>query len=112
MSITLGVKKVTRSDDTYTGAVSFTLSNAQELKDLFINIDALPTTSEVLTVTLNSGSGSSHILNSIDPSVATGTQWDLWMSENVSMTTGDTITVAYANTDANTINVVAHYLAS
>lgn len=102
-------KQASRSTSSYTGAVSFTLSNAKELKDIFVNINALPLTSETLTITLTSGAGDSYVIYTIDPSVATGTQWDLWLSQELSLADGDTITVAYANSDANTVKVLVHY---
>jgi hypothetical protein len=102
-------KQSIRKAQSFAGVVAFTLTQAKTIREIFININALPLTSELLTVKLVSGSGSQHILLSIDPSVATGTQWDQWFTLNLGLAEGDSIVVDYTNTDANTVAVLAHY---
>jgi hypothetical protein len=91
-------------------ALSFVISGANQIRILCVNIDALPTTSENLTITLNAAAGSDHVLYSVDPSVSSGTQWDLfWNPEPaLGLAEGDIVTVAYTNTDTNTVSVVAN----
>ena len=95
---------------TATGALSFVISGANQVYNLMVNIDALPTTSENLTITVNAAAGSDHLIYSVDPSTATGSTWDLFFDPEPSLglAEGDTVTIAYANTDTNAVSVVAN----
>ena len=102
--------QVVQKKDTAAGALSTVISGVNQIYKILVNIDVLPTTSENLTITLNAAAGSDHLLYSIDPSVSTGSAWDLYFNPEPSilMSEGDTVTIAYTNTDANAVSVVAN----
>ena len=91
-------------------ALSTVITRVNQVFNVMVNIDALPTTSENLTITLNANSGTDHLLYSVDPSVSTGSTWDLFWDPDPSLglAEGDTVTIAYANTDTNAVSLVAN----
>ena len=99
-----------QKSDTAAGALSFVMAGVNQVHSIAVNIDALPTTSELLTITLNANAGSDHLVYSVDPSASTGSAWDLFWSPDqpFAVAEGDTITVAYTNTDANAVSVIAN----
>lgn len=85
-----------------TGAValSYTFQGVGDLERIIVTLDAAATTSEALTVTLDAASGAGYdaAIRSHDPSVSSGTVFE-WVNLG-RFVVGDTITIAYTNTDA------------
>lgn len=80
---------------------------AWRLKHLTVKISTAPTTSEALTLTRNVGAHRpSALLFSNNPSVGSITDIDqIWEGDGRKMLAGEEVTVAYANTDNNTVTV-------
>lgn len=98
---------------TGTGAIAASSpSNARHaIHSITANWDSAPTTSESITVTLNSVEGAAYdtILRSENPSVGSVTDY-VWEWENpLRVQEGSTVDVAYANTDGNTVSVEIIY---
>lgn len=89
------------------GAIDFDtgpLTGPQTLSAILIKVDTAPTTSESLTVTLDSVDGSAYdvLLYSKDLSGLTGVaNTDI----NLPLFDGDALKVAYTNTDQRTVGV-------
>ncbi|RUM43006.1 MAG: hypothetical protein DSY80_06255, partial [Desulfocapsa sp.] len=85
-------------------ALSATAAEQARLVGLTLHLDAAPTTSESLTITLDANAGAAYdtLLYSLD--LSTGSTTDLlWLPDNdIFLETGDIIKVAYANTDTAT----------
>ena len=105
---------------TYTSATAVAASCAitDEIKitQIDIHFNTAPTTSEALTMKLNSNAGATYdtLLYSVDPSVLSIT--DIHMSEGgndsplpVSLVIGDSLDIAYPNTDTKTVTVSVYY---
>ena len=102
--------RLVQKTETTSTALSFVVSKVNQLYNVLLHIDALPTTSESLTITVNADAGTDHLIYSVDPSASTGSTWDLfWDPEpSLGLAEGDTVTIAYTNTDTNAISVVAN----
>ena len=94
--------------DTATGAVAIAASvaaiKATEVIQITLNLNLAPTTSESLTVTINSVSGAAYdtLIYSLDLSTASTTDL-LWQpSEDLWLMPGDSLDIAYTNTDKRT----------
>jgi len=89
------------------GSISWTtgpLTGPQTLSALLAHVDTAPTTSETLTVTLDSGDGSEYdaILYSKDMASVTSISIT---NINMPLRAGDALTVAYDNTDSRHVGV-------
>lgn len=106
--------------DTVTGAVALATSFAPRdrvwVKQIDVHFGGAPTTSESLTITLNSALGADYdtLIYSTNPSLTSMT--DLHQSEGgyqsplpILLVYGDSLDIAFANTDANTIGVSIYY---
>lgn len=101
---------------TATGAAAISKSCAvlSDIRIIAVTIkfSAAPTTSENLTITLNSGTGAAYdvVLYSFDPS-ALATTTHVWIPDDqgISMVTGDSLDIAFTNTDTRTYGVVVYY---
>jgi hypothetical protein len=85
------------------GVIAPSTNTAWELISVTVNFDTAPTTSENLTLTLNSGQGSDYdtVIRSTDPSVGSATAVEFLLNERFA--SGDSIDLAYTNTDTRTI---------
>jgi len=74
------------------------------LMTVSLNMDAAPTTSENLTITLDANAGAEYdvLMYSVDLSFASTTDVVWWPDDVLHLEPGDAVTVAYANTDKNT----------
>jgi len=83
-------------------------SLAYRLISLSVVFSAAPTTSEDLTVTLNSHHGAVYdvLLYSVDPSVGAITDIFWQPDEEIDLVGNDAIDVAYTNTDVRTYGAV------
>jgi hypothetical protein len=94
--------------ETASGAIAFTtsaLTKPAHFNLLTLHLDAAPTTSENLTVTLDSRLGADYdtLLYSIDLSASSVTDLVLDESDfNALLGIGDALAIAYTNTDAGT----------
>jgi len=70
-----------------------------------VHFSAAPTTSEDLTLTLDSVSGAAYdtVLRSVDPSASSAT--DVLWEGPFYLANGDALDVAYTNTDTRTVGV-------
>lgn len=95
--------------DTATGAAAISLStdaltNAAKLNSVLLKMSTAPTTSQAFTITYNSKSGSAYdvvlLTNDLSVESVTSLFWqpdqDLWLAP------GDSIDLAYTNTDTKT----------
>ena len=90
-------------------ATSLTVPAGQsyQLVSVSLKYSAAPTTSENLTVTLNTNAGAAYdtVLYTVDPSVGAITSL-LWQpDEPLYLEGGDAVDVAYTNTDTRTYGV-------
>ena len=82
-----------------------------KLKHITVKWNTAPTTSQSLTLTLNSATGAAYdcVIYSVDPSV--GSLTSLWINfedqNGLDIAAGDAIDLAYLNTDTNTVSWVA-----
>ena len=95
--------------DAATTAVSWTISEADgfNVKALTLKFDAAPTTSENITLTIDSahGAGFDTVIRTLDPSVTSAT--DVIFEDIEVFANGDALTVTYTNTDGNSIACTA-----
>ena len=89
------------------GAIDFTtgaLTGPQTLSAILVHVDVAPTTSESLTVTLDSVDGSKYdtVLYSIDLATLTSI---VYTDISLPLWTGDALRVTYTNTDQREIGV-------
>jgi len=90
-----------------TGAVAFSSTATvpagrhYRLSHVTLNLDAAPTTSENMTITLDMNAGAEYdvLLYSVDLSVASTTDVVWWPDDELYLEPGDAVTVAYGNTD-------------
>lgn len=101
---------------TATGAVAIntTTSISAEFKLLkvCVHFSAAPTTSEDLTVTLDSNAGAAYdtVLGSVDPSSSSLTDWVFVPADGSGkFVDGDEIVVAFTNTDTETYGLSIYY---
>ena len=103
----------------FTGAVDFqsrppeaTLgASSGFLSAILIHFDAAPTTSEELIVSYVSDNGEEYTteLHKEDPSVESTTDLELEWDNGFVLDPGDTIKIAYPNTDKRTIGITVKY---
>jgi hypothetical protein len=101
---------------TSTGAVAMAssckINDITRVKQVTVKFSSAPTTSEPLTISLNSVSGSDFdvLLYTVDPSVAALTSI-VWVPDGGAMILlpGDSLDVAYTNTDTRTYGVIVYY---
>lgn len=76
-----------------------------QVEALMLHVSSAPTTSEYLTVTLDSAAGAAYdtVLYRIDLSAASTT--DVFWRESFTLHPGDALRTAYTNTDGRTIGV-------
>ena len=88
-------------------ALSATAVKATELKSVSLNLNTAPTTSENFTITLNANAGAAYdiLLYSVDLSSGSTTTMVWYPDEPLFLETGDSIDVAYTNTDTRTYGV-------
>lgn len=90
------------------GAISLTYAPTHffDLLALYVHFSAALTTSESLTVTLDSVLGTAYdtVLFSVDPSIGAATDI-VHNFEKLQLRAGDAVVVAYTNTDAVTYGV-------
>ena len=81
-----------------------------KLKYITVKLDAAATTSEPLTVTINSATGAAYdtVIVSDDLSVGSGTSFLYRWDGGFDIFAGDVLDLAYANTDTNTVSWVAY----
>jgi hypothetical protein len=97
-----------------TGSAAVSLScNPQDqarIVSVSIRFASAPTTSEYLTITLNSNQGSDYdaVLFRVDPSVTSATSI-VWNPCFASLISGDSIDIFYANTDKVKFGIVVYY---
>lgn len=90
-------------------AASATVPAGQPMRlvSITVHFSAAPTTSELLTATLNANAGAAYdtVIYSVNPS--TGSTTDILFQPNypLYLEGGDSIDVAFANTDTNTYGV-------
>jgi hypothetical protein len=86
---------------------TFRVADNCVLDRIALNFDAAPTTAEDATVKVNSVSGAaySQVLSESDPATKTTLLFDL----DKTLVIGDTVNVAYTNTDANEITGIAYF---
>ena len=84
------------------------VSSAYQVISLSVHFSAAPTTAGNLTVTLNSHFGAVYdvLLYSVDPSSGAITDIFWQPDEEIDLIGGDTIDVAYTNTDVRTYGAV------
>lgn len=89
-------------------AVSLVVARVARVTSVTLNLDAAPTTSENLTITLNAVAGSAYDTLLYSLNLSTGSTTDVvWMPDQpLWIQPGDAIDVAYANTDGNTYGVL------
>jgi hypothetical protein len=82
------------------------ITSERRLTGVAIHASAAPTTSEDLTVTLNSIGGAAYdvVLYKVDLSASSATDL-LWTDANLPLMLGDSIVVQFANSDAVTVGV-------
>lgn len=112
MSQSLYTQTVTGS-----GAISsnIDLGGVATIKQITYHADGAATTSENFTVTINSAAGAAYdtVVYSVDVSGETDTQNIIWKpSPHVVLANGDTIDLAFANTETNTIGITVYYTPS
>lgn len=94
--------------DYATGAAAIALSAAAEkstiIQSVALHLDAAPTTSEDLTITLNSALGAAYdtLLYSLDLSVSSVTDLFWQPATDLVLQPGDSLDIAYTNTDTGT----------
>ena len=95
-----------------TGAGAIALSTVEarrfRLVKVTVAFDAIPTTAEDATLTLNAKDGADYdtVIARTDPSTGTGTGDIVWTGEpNDVFEEGDELDFAYTNTDTNTVGV-------
>jgi hypothetical protein len=91
------------------GAVNDTmpaLTSHRQLRGFYAHLSAAPTTSENLTITLDSAAGSAYdvVVYKIDLSAASTTDV-LYTDAKLPLMVGDAIRTTYTNTDARTIGI-------
>jgi len=88
-------------------ALSATAIKATEFKHVSLKLSAAPTTSENLTITINANAGAAYdiLLYSVDLSSGSTTTMVWYPDEPLFLETGDSIDVAYTNTDTRTYGV-------
>ena len=108
---------VAKSEATGTGAIaaSGTVPSGSNyrLVSVSCHLDAPPTTSEDLTITLDADAGAAYdlLLYTLDPSAGSITDI-LWQpDEELVLEAGDAVDVAYTNTDGNTYGVQFTFVA-
>ena len=93
------------------GAIALVVDPAAAFKlvSLSLHFNTAPTTSENLTVTLDSGQGAAYdtVLYKRDPSVGSLTDLYVEFGDNFVFASDDHLDVAYANTDARTYGIIA-----
>lgn len=116
------ISKPVFKTDTGTAAVSFSVpadSFGMSVKMVYIKFDVLPTTSENLTVNLNSAAGAAYdtLLLDVDLSTydaaADGSLSLIWDgpgadnldNKDIILYPGDSLDFAYTNTDGNTASI-------
>ncbi len=84
-------------------AWSIAVGDNFDVKRINLTFDTAPTTSEDLTVTLDSGQGAAYdtVLYTVDPSVASVT--NLTIEELPGFMNGDALLIEYTNTDTRAI---------
>lgn len=91
-------------------AVAWTFQSAEDcvLERIALKFDAAPTTAENITVKVNCADGVeyAHTLATHDPSTAGETE--VVITPSAPLKYGDTVTVAYPNTDTNEIVGIAY----
>lgn len=82
-------------------ALSYTFADTADLERVIFTLDAAATTSENLTITLDANAGAAFdaAIRTVDLAVKGGTVFE-WVNLG-RFVTGDKITLAFANTDAN-----------
>ena len=102
------IRRVERVKASGTSALALTspAGNGQNciVREIRVTWDAAATTSEDLTITLDSASGAAYdcVLYSVDPSVTSATA--IVYAEPIHCLAGDGVDVAYTNTDGNTVS--------
>ena len=81
-----------------------------KLKYIAVKLDAAATTSEALTVTINSATGAAYdtIIVSDDLSIGSKTSFLYRWDSGFDICKGDVLDLAYTNTDTNTVLWVAY----
>lgn len=98
-----------------TGAAALSLAIAPgyrfKVKAISLHLSAAPTTSQSLTITLNSAYGTAYncILYSRDLTVGSLTDLYVEFGDNFIFEYNESLTVAWTNTDVRTYGVVAYY---
>lgn len=86
-------------------------SVGSELIMITCHLDSAPTTAEAFTVTLNQKNGAAYdtVLYSIDPSASSATNIVFVPRKRMRLAEGDSVDVAYPNTDTNTYGVNIYF---
>jgi hypothetical protein len=92
-----------------TSAISWSVYEADDfsVKILTLNFDSAPTTSENITLSIDSANGSSYdtVIRIIDPSITSSV--DITFEDLNLFSSGDKLLVSYTNTDGNSITGTA-----
>ena len=113
------MKKILTYGETGTGAISMSLGGkgrGYHVREVLIHFSAAPTTSENITITLNSALGAAYdtVLLDYDPSAdsATDIKWTGLGSDahGQLVAEADSCDIAYTNTDGNTYGVTVYYV--
>lgn len=87
-------------------SVTDVFTSERRLLGVTAHFSAAPTTSEYLTVSLDSADGPEYdvVVYKIDPSVAAATDL-VYTDANLPLVIGDALRVTYANSDARTVGI-------
>ncbi len=84
------------------------IRRVSRLISVSVRFGAAPTTSENITITIGSGQGTNYnvVLLALDPSVESVTSLVYVPDNEIWLTPGDSVDVAYTNTDRNTYGLI------
>lgn len=108
--LTKVTRTITQSNATGAAAIALAVNPAAAFKlvSMSLHLSAAPTTSQSLTVTLDSGKGAAYdtVLYSRDLSVGSVTDLYVEFGDNYVYASDDHIDVAYTNTDTRTYGII------
>lgn len=93
-------------------AASCAIKNDIRVRQVTVHFSSAPTTSENLVFTLNANAGAAYdtVVYTVDPSTSSMTNL-VWIPDDTALilVQGDSLDIAYTNTDTRTIGVQVYY---
>jgi hypothetical protein len=100
-------KKISKGAGSITEAIEVPVSQAYKIEHVTLHLSVAPTTSENFTITMDAKDGAQYdtLLQSVDLSASATTDLVWYPDEQLYLTGGDSLDVAFANTDGVTFGL-------